>query len=44
MGKTALASNIAFNIAKSFGDQINENDINQSNDKKKTLVLLHFFH
>ena len=27
MGKTALASNIAFNIAKEFGDQINNNEI-----------------
>ena len=43
MGKTALASNIAFNIAKSFGDQINSNDINQSNDESKNPGAVAFF-
>ena len=43
MGKTALASNIAFNIAKSFRDQINTNDINQSNDEIKNPGAVAFF-
>jgi len=38
MGKTALASNIAFNIAKEFGDQINNDEIQspkESTDENK---------
>ena len=38
MGKTALASNIAFNIAKEFGDQLNGDETNPSkenNDENK---------
>ena len=45
MGKTALASNIAFNIAKTFGDQINNNEgdsLKDSNDKKKPGAVAFF--
>ena len=43
MGKTALASNIAFNIAKSYGDQMNENNLNQSNGEEKNPGAVAFF-
>ena len=43
MGKTSLASNIAFNIAKSFNDQTIKDDLNESDNEKRIPGAVAFF-
>ena len=43
MGKTSLASNIAFNIAKSFSDQTIKDDLNESDNEKRIPGAVAFF-
>ena len=43
MGKTSLASNIAFNIAKSFNDKINKDGLNESNNENEIPGAVAFF-